>query len=166
MNCIRYMSLHCLLDLEDGNPFFFFSFFLFFAWHSSLWWCITITSLFTNGSDIQKISSSQTLTEILNIPCGFHHSNPVFPLDTLAYEQTRFDCKQIISSKATVETVIFWLYISPHCHLDLDDTNPIFSHENPAHYQAPPYQVWLWNVQQFRRHLQDSAVQTDTVIPA
>ena len=35
---------------------------------------------------ILKISSGQTLTENLNVSCDFDRSNPVFLLDTLAYD--------------------------------------------------------------------------------
>ena len=41
--------------------------------------------------------------------------------------------------------------MSPHCDLDLADRNPIFSHNTPAHDHAPPYQVQLNKVEQFRK---------------
>ena len=42
--------------------FFFISSFLFFAWHSSLFWSITIPSLVTKGWTVQKIFSEQSRT--------------------------------------------------------------------------------------------------------
>ena len=41
--------------------------------------------------------------------------------------------------------------ISPHCDLDPEDSNATFLHDTPAHDEAPPYQVWLQEVQRFRR---------------
>ena len=50
-----------------------------------------------------------------------------------------------------VETVTFD-HKSLHCDLDLDDSKPIFLHDNLAHDDASPYQVWLQKVQQLRRY--------------
>ena len=75
------MSLCCDLDFEDSKQFFS-------AWHSGSWCCITIPSLVTKCSAVQKISSGQRLTDILNFCCDLdlEYSNPIFPLDTLAYD--------------------------------------------------------------------------------
>ena len=58
------------------------------TWHSGSWCCITITNLVTKCSVIQKISSGQTFTDILNLCCDLdlEHSTPIFPQNTPAYE--------------------------------------------------------------------------------
>ena len=60
----------------------------FSAWHFGLWCCITIPSLATKCSVVQKILSGQTFTNILNLCCDLdlECSNPTFPQDTLAYD--------------------------------------------------------------------------------
>ena len=60
----------------------------FSAWHSGLWCCIIIQGLATKCSVVQKISSGQTFTNILNFRCDFDlaRSNPIFPQDTPAYD--------------------------------------------------------------------------------
>ena len=67
------MSPHCDSDLEDGNPIFVRR-------------CITIQSLVTKGSTVQKIPSEQTLTGISNVHYDLENSNPIFPQDTPAYD--------------------------------------------------------------------------------
>ena len=64
----------CDIDLEDSNPFFFLQPF-------SLWWCITISSLVTNDTAVQNMWSG-SLNVQGDLDC--EHSNPIFPLDTLA----------------------------------------------------------------------------------
>ena len=56
--------------------------------HSGLWCCITSPDLVTNYSVVQKISSGQTVTNILNLCCDLdlERSNPIFPQDTQAYD--------------------------------------------------------------------------------
>ena len=58
------------------------------AWHSGSWCCIAMTNLVTKCSVIQKISSRQIFTDILNLCCDLdlEHSNPIFPKDTPAYD--------------------------------------------------------------------------------
>ena len=58
------------------------------AWHSGSWCCITIPSLVTKCSAVQKISSRQTFTDILNLHCDLdlECSNPIFQQDTPAYD--------------------------------------------------------------------------------
>ena len=60
----------------------------FSAWHSGLWSCITIPGLVTNCPVVQKISSGETLTNILNLCCDLdlQHNNSIFPQDTPAYD--------------------------------------------------------------------------------
>ena len=52
----------------------------FSAWHSGSWCCITLLNLVTKCSVIQKISSEQTFTDILNLHCDLDlkGSNPIF----------------------------------------------------------------------------------------
>ena len=84
-----------------------FNFFCY-AWHSSLWWCITIPSLVTKGSAVQKILSGWTLTEILTVcfDLGLKHSNQIFHWTfwlLRIYSQTKFGCKRIISAEDRVK---------------------------------------------------------------
>ena len=60
----------------------------FSAWHSGLWCCFIIPGLVTKCSVVPKISSGQTLTDILNLCCDLdcEHSNPIFPQATPAYD--------------------------------------------------------------------------------
>ena len=60
----------------------------FSAWHFSLWCCIIIPGPVTKCSVVQKISSRQTFTNILNFPCvlDLECINSIFPQDTLAYD--------------------------------------------------------------------------------
>ena len=55
------------------------------AWHSSLWWCITIPCLVTKGSTVQRISYRQTLITKFNIHGVLDLSKPIFSLNTLDY---------------------------------------------------------------------------------
>ena len=48
--------------------------------------------------------------------------------------------------------------LSPHCDLDLEDSNPNFLHDTQGHNDAPSYQVWLHTVQWFGRYLPDKGV--------
>ena len=41
-------------------------------------------------------------------------------------------------------------YTNPHCDLDLEDSNPMFTQDTPTHNHVPPLQVWLQKLQQFR----------------
>ena len=54
------------------------------AWHSGLWCCMTIPGSVTKCSVVQKISSRQSVTNILNLGCDLdlECSNPIFPQDT------------------------------------------------------------------------------------
>ena len=79
---VDHMSLRCDLDLEDStqktkNKS---------AWYSGSWCSITILNLVTKCYVIQKISSGQTFTDILNIcrDLDLERSNPIFPQDTLS----------------------------------------------------------------------------------
>ena len=68
------------LTLKTANNFFP-------AQHSGSWCCITEPSLVTKCYVVQKISSRQTFTNILNLCCDLdlQSSNPIFPQDTPAY---------------------------------------------------------------------------------
>ena len=73
-------ALVVTLTLKIGN---FFS-----TWHSGSWCYLTITNLVTKYSLIQKTSSGQTFTDILNLCCDLDLEciNPIFPQNTLAYD--------------------------------------------------------------------------------
>ena len=76
------MSPGCDLDFEDSNNN------KKSARHSGSWCCITIPNLVTKCSVIQKISSRQTVTDILNLRCDLDlkRSNPISPQGTLVYD--------------------------------------------------------------------------------
>ena len=132
-----------------------------FTRHFSSWWCITIPSLVTKGSVVQKILDEQTFIDILNL-CSDQdlavtrtfHKSIQFSHKTLwlimMYHQTKFRCRTISSSEETVETVILWW--DKICDLDLEGSTPIFLHDILAHNDTLSYQVWLQMVQQFRRY--------------
>ena len=63
------MSTYCGLQTEDSKAIFLHG--------TGSWWCITIPCLVTKDSTIQKISSRQTLTEILDLYCdlGLEHKS-------------------------------------------------------------------------------------------
>ena len=58
------------------------------AWHLGSFCCITIPSLVTKCYAVQKISSGQTFTDILNLHCDLdlECSTPIILQDTLAYD--------------------------------------------------------------------------------
>ena len=68
----------------------FFFFFWGGAWLSGSWSCLTIQSLVTKCSVVQKLSFRQTFTNILNLCCDLELecSNQIFQDDTLAYDAT------------------------------------------------------------------------------
>ena len=78
----------------------------FSVWHSGLWCCIIIPDLATKCSVVQKVSSGQTFTNILNLWCDLDLkcSNPIFPM-TLWLMILYYQTKSVI--------VIFWLYKPP-----------------------------------------------------
>ena len=59
----------CGLQLEDSKAIFLHG--------AGSWWCITIPCLVTKDSTILKVSSRQTLTEILDLCCdlGLEHKS-------------------------------------------------------------------------------------------
>ena len=89
---------------------------IFSAWHSGLWCYISIPGLVTKCSVVQKISSGQTITNILNFCCDLdlECSNPVFFHKTLwfimMHYHTKFGCKPTSSLEDIVKIVIFWSY--------------------------------------------------------
>ena len=88
----------------------------FSAWHSGLWCCITTPGWITKCSVVQKTSSGQTFTSILNLPwgSGLECSNPIFFHRTLQlmklHYQTKLGCKWTSSLEDITKIVIFWLY--------------------------------------------------------
>ena len=60
----------------------------FSEWHSGSWCCITISSLVSKWSVLQKILSGQTFTNILNLHCDLdlECSNKIFAQKTPAYD--------------------------------------------------------------------------------
>ena len=49
----------------------------------------------------------------------------------------------------------YFYYITLHCDFDLEVSTPLFMHDTPAHDDAPPNQVCLQKVEQFRRYCLD-----------
>ena len=69
----------------------------------------------TKCSVVQKVSSKQTFTNILNLRCDldFEHSSPIFPQDTPTYDavlsnQVWLQMDQQLED--IVKMVIFWLF--------------------------------------------------------
>ena len=69
----------------------------------------------------------------------------------MLYYNTKFGCKWKSSLEATVESLYFD-YLSPHCDLDIEDSEATFLHDIPSHDNTPPYQVWLKMVEQCWRY--------------
>ena len=99
----------------------------FFAWHPAPEWSTTIPSLNTKACAMQKILSGQT-TEILNVhgDLDLEHSNSVFSLDTLAYDNLLYLLAKDSLVQMIQTVIIFITIISPHCNLDLEDRTPPF----------------------------------------
>ena len=72
----------------------------------------------------------------------------------MMYHPIKFGCKKISSTVDMVRTVISD-YLSPHCDLDHEDSEPIFLQDTLAHDEASSYQVWLQKVQQLSRYCSD-----------
>ena len=130
----------------------------FSAWHSgsSPYQAITIPSLVTKCSAIQKVSSRQTFTDILNLcfDLGFEHSNPFFFHGTLhlmiLHYQTKFGIKQTSSLEDRVDIVIFWL-----CKPSLWPWHWRQRTNFSGSCSALLYQVWYQNDLRFRRYHPD-----------
>ena len=82
---------------------------------------------------IQKISSGQTFTDILNLHCDhdLEHINSIFPQDTPAYDallsiqvwlQTNQQFRRYNKNKS------YFDYMSLRCDLDIEHNEPIFLH--------------------------------------
>ena len=139
-------------------------------------WYITIPNLVTKDSMVQKILPGQKSVEILNICCDLEQSNFFFLGDTLAYElmnlmmiknQTTLGCKRRLSSEDVTIAASYILMIQVlTVSVTLTMKRVIYIFEVTLHltFVALPCQVWLQNVQRFRRNLLNKAW-TDTVIP-
>ena len=105
---------------------------------------------------IQKISSGQTFTNILNLRCDLdvESSNPIFPQDTQAYDavlsnQAWFQMDQQFRRYSKNSHI---LNISPHSDLDIGDSEPVFPPDTLPIDNTPPYHVWSKMVEPFRRY--------------
>ena len=123
---------------------------------------------------IQKVSSGQTFTDILNLCCDLDlkHSYPIFPQHTLTlntvilffhstlwfimlYYQIKFGCKLTSSLEDTTAIAIFWLYKpslwpwhwTPQTNFSAWPFWLMMLHK--------PYQVWRQNVPWFRGYHPD-----------
>ena len=90
---------------------------------------------------IQKISSGQTFTDILNLCCDLdlEYSNPIFQQDTLAYDallsnQVWLQTDQQFRRYSRNDHIL--INISPHCDLDTEHSEPIFLHDTLAYDAA------------------------------
>ena len=97
------MSPHYDLDLEDSWQIS--------AAHCRSWCWITIQSLVTKYSAVQKTSAGQSFIDILNLCCNLdlESSNPIFSQNT-GLECCTIKPKFVQQLKYMVETIIFWLY--------------------------------------------------------
>ena len=57
----------------------------------------------------------------------------------MLYCKTKSGCKWTSSIKKQSH----FDYISPHCDLDVEDSEPIFLQDTSPDDNTPPYQVWL-----------------------
>ena len=112
-------------------------------WHWRKWtnfFCMTLWLMMlhnhTKWSAVQKISSGQTFTDILNLCCDLHLqcNNHIFLWSSLAYDV-------ILSNQVWLKTDQWFQrnsrnslldYINPCCDLDTEDSEPIFVHDTPS----------------------------------
>ena len=61
------------------------------------------------------------------------------------YSQTKLVTKKISNSEHTIEIDMISLYEPKfsYCDLDLEDSNPVFTHDTLAYNGVSPYWVWL-----------------------
>ena len=82
---------------------------------------------------IQKVSSGQTFTDILNLCCdfGLECSNPIFSQDTLASDAVLSNqvWLQMDQQFRKYSRKSYSDYESPHSDLDIADSEPIFLHD-------------------------------------
>ena len=114
----------------------------FFAWQSGPWWRITIPSLFTEGSAVEKIPSIWTSLEFLTFLAtltmtrtkaiqSFSQDNPVYddvPSNKVLLQKDQKFRRYI--RKSHFDYII--LYYDP----DLEVSKPIFLEDNLAHDDA------------------------------
>ena len=88
---------------------------------------------------IEKISSGQTFTDILNLYCDLDHNNPIFPQDTPAYDA-------VLSNQVWLQTdqqfrryskKSYFNFTSPQSDPDTEDSEPIFPHDISPHDNTP-----------------------------
>ena len=110
-----------------------------------LWCCITIPSLVTKRSAVQKIPG-QTFTIILNLHCDLdlECSNQIFPQGTPAYDAVLLNqvwLQQTCSLEDIVATVIVWLYKPFSATLLLKTVNQCscMKLHTPPHINAAQY---------------------------
>ena len=118
----------------------------FSAWHSGSWCCITMPSLVTKCSAVQKISSRQTFADILNLHCDLDlaRSNQCFHWTLrlmMLYYQIKFGWKRTGSLEDILEIVI--LYWSIAVTLTLKIVNQFFCINASPRDNTPPYQDWV-----------------------
>ena len=98
-------------------------------------------------SVIQKISSEQTFTDILNLYCDLdlEHRDPIFPQDTQTYDTVLSNqvWLQMEQQFRRYSRNSHFDYIGPRCDLDIEDNEPIFLHDTSTHDNTQPYQIWL-----------------------
>ena len=74
----------------------------------------------------------------------------------MLYYQTKSGCKWTSCLEDRLEQKLSYFdYISPHCDLDIEDSEPIFLLDTLACDAALPYQVWHQNDLQFRKYHPD-----------
>ena len=60
----------------------------------------------------------------------------------MLYYDTKFGYKQTSSLEDTVKIVILWIYISPRCDIDTEDSEPIFPQDTLPRDNTPSYKFW------------------------
>ena len=134
------MSPHCDLDLQDSKHIFPQDTLANDAASPYQVWLENVPKFWRYHPDKHSlILLTVAVTLTLNAVIWF-----------FSQDQTKFGCKQTNIWEDIVEIVIF--FISPHCDLDTEDSEPILLHDTLPHDKIPPYQVWLKMVEQFRRY--------------
>ena len=105
------------------------------------------TKLVTKCSVVQKISSRNTFTNILNCCCDLKCSNPIFPQDSPTYDAVLQNQvwlqtdQQFRRESRSSHTLIIYEPLLRH-----------YLHDTPAQDAALLYQVWYQNDLWFRRY--------------
>ena len=137
----------CDLDLKVSTPIFHMTL--------GLWWCITISRLFTKCSVAQKkLPRYSLIFEPSLWPCLWKQSSYILKEHSGIWWFT-FIPRLVVKGWAVHEIQwkqsYFDYIMKPHCDFDFDVSTSVFLPDSQAHDDALPYQVWLQQVERFRK---------------